>query len=585
MVKTLWVSGGRKEVMDLLADVWRSVDDAGRDRFAAEIIAGPPIEMLERIDEADRERSRDRRIFDRLIILERVGEPPLTATLAREQERLRARYPNWMAEEGERAHFNTWVQSHWGAETRYEVDDLKAFEDQKLIDVLCSERELREGLLETWRQLALTDASRALAVLEHLARSDDPGPADLWRRGLWGLRESAKGEPLRARLLELLLAVSDALFQVPDFAEAAADILEAMSRLGGSTPDFWRVFDRALPSVARLPANAEEPQRPGEWVSLAINRPLGHLANAFFDAMFGRGLKVGQGIPEDLRARLQQLVRPGERAHRLARVVAASRLSYLFAVDSDWTNQSLLPAFGWHDEEEALALWQGFAWQARIDSQLWAALKPNFLPIFTVARLNQLGDFRSNLGQLLVLVGIEFDANELPREETRNAIRAMPDDMRSNAVAWLASYLEQHAAKEGELVGDVDTIWATRVAPWIQRVWPADPACRTPATSEQFGVAVMTTSAAFGEAIRIIEPLVVRTNGFRITHHLDNSPHPDKHPNEALFLLDLLVEPDAFGFGDDTLRRVLERIGRAAPELRNEQVYRRWDDCLRIRGL
>jgi hypothetical protein len=571
--------------MDLLADVWRSLDDAGRDRLAAEIIAGPPNEMLERIDETDRERSRDRRIFDRLTILERVREPPITAALLREQERLRARYPNWEAQEGERAHFSTWVETRWGPETRYKVDDLKTLEDPALIDVLCSEQELREGLLEEWRQLALTDASRTLAVLEQMAHSDDPGPADLWRRGLWGLRESAKDEVHQARLLALLLAVPDALFQAPDFADAAADVLDSLSRTAGRTAAFWRVFDRTLPSVASLPVNAEEPQQRGEWVSLAINRPLGRLAGAFFDAMFGRGLKVGQGIPEDLRARLQQLVRPGDRAHRLARVIAASRLSYLFAVDSDWTNQSLLPAFGWDDEEEALALWQGFAWQARIDSQLWAALKPNFLPIFTVARLDQLGDFRNNLGQLLVLVSVEFDASELPREETRNAIRAMPDEMRSSAVAWLASYLEQHAAKDGELVADVDAIWATRVAPWIQRVWPADPACRTPATSEQFGVAVMTTNAAFGEAIRIIEPLVVRTNGFRIIHHLDNSTHPDKHPNDTLFLLDLLVEPDAFGVGDDTLRRVLERIGGAAPELRNEQVYRRWDDWLRIRGL
>jgi hypothetical protein len=96
---------------------------------------------------------------------------------------------------------------------------------------------------------------------------------------------------------------------------------------------------------------------------------------------------------------------------------------------------------------------------------------------------------------------------------------------------------------------------------------------------------VIATDAAFGEAIRVIEPLVVRTNGFLIANRLDASQHPDKHPNESLRLLDLLVEPDALGFGGDTLRRVLDRMARAAPELREEQSYRNWIDWLRIRGL
>lgn len=418
-------------------------------------------------------------------------------------------------------------------------------------------------------------------MLRHLAHSDDPGPADLWRHGLWGLRDSVKDEPGPEPLLQLLLELPNSLSAAPDVGGAAADILDTLSGVAGDAASFWRVFDRTLPAVASLPENADDPQG-GDWVSLAINRSLGRLAGAFFDAMFGRGLKVGQGIPEDMRPRLDQLVRAGERSHRPARVIAASRLTYLFAVDPDWTSVSLLPGFEWRDDDEALALWQGFAWQARIDPQLWAALKPYFLPLFTEIRLQQLGDFRRNLGQLLILVGIEFGANELPRDETRRAIRAMPDDMRSSAVAWLASYLEQRGAEQGER-GDVDTVWTKRVAPWIRRVWPAEQACRTPATSEQFGVAVIATDAAFPEAIGVIEPLLVRTKGLHLVNRLEKSRHPDAHPQASLRFLDLLVDRDAFGFGTDRLRRVLDRIGAAAPQVRESQIYRRWDEWLRAR--
>jgi hypothetical protein len=583
MVKSLWNSGSRKEVMDLLVATWPKLDDAGRDRLGAAIVEGPPAEILERLDQLERTISRDRRIFDRLIILERIGEPPLTDAMLRERARLQELYPNWQAEDGERAHFSSWMESHFGPDTRFVVDDLQGLDDPALIGLLRSEQDAREGLLEAWRQLAVENAPRTLAVLEQLAHAEEPGPTDVWRQALWGLRDSAKEESHRERLLHLLLDMPKALFETPEIANTAADILDAVSRTAGGAALFWLAFDRTLPAVTNSPENGDEPQT-GQWVSLAINRSLGRLAGAFLNAMFGRALKVGQGIPDDLRPRFDRLIQPDNRAHRLARVIAASRLSYLFAVDPGWTSTSLLPNFGWRDEPESLALWQGFSWQARIDPQLWAGLKPYFLSLFTEDRLEQLGEFRDNLGQILMLVGIEFGTNELPRDETRNAIRAMSDDMRQSAVAWVASYLEQQAAEKNERTGNVDTIWETRVAPWVRRIWPPEQTYRTPAVSEQFGLAAMATDAAFADAIKLIDPLVIRTNGFRIVNGLDKTSHPEAHPHDTLRFLDLLIEPDAYGFADEKLRRVLNRVKAAAPQLEADRSYRVWDDWLRVRG-
>ena len=113
---------------------------------------------------------------------------------------------------------------------------------------------------------------------------------------------------------------------------------------------------------------------------------------------------------------------------------------------------------------------------------------------------------------------------------------------------------------------------------------PSDPGIRTPAVSEQFGVAVLSTRAAFPEALALIDPLVVRTNGFYVTHRLHGSNHPETNPREALRFIDLLIEPDAFGLGTDTMRDVLNRIAASAPDLRDSQSYRRWDQLLRVHG-
>ncbi|MEC3947636.1 hypothetical protein [Sphingobium sp. HWE2-09] len=98
---------------------------------------------------------------------------------------------------------------------------------------------------------------------------------------------------------------------------------------------------------------------------------MGILAQAYFALLFARSLKVASKIPGDLRDRAERLMTPGSAIHRPARVIAASRLSYLFAVDPDWTKAWLIPSFDWAASEgEASAVWQGYTWQPRIDEKL-----------------------------------------------------------------------------------------------------------------------------------------------------------------------------------------------------------------------
>ena len=134
MVETplLWASGARKEVMDLLRTLWTSGESELQDRIANAIVAGPPQELLAHLEPKERAESRDRRIFDRLVAIARVGTPPLNSMLQAEVSRLRGIYPSWAAREGEQAHFETWMEMRSGPETRYGVDDLKEFDDDSL---------------------------------------------------------------------------------------------------------------------------------------------------------------------------------------------------------------------------------------------------------------------------------------------------------------------------------------------------------------------------------------------------------------------------------------------------------------------
>jgi len=584
MVKALWNSGCRKETMDMLKQLWPILDDDGRVRLSKAILAGPPLELLAHLDDSEATVSRDRRIFDRITILERIGDPPLNDSLQREYERLQELHPSWKVTEGEQAHFSSWMEFRHGPETRFTVDDLKAMPNQVLINVLLTEREFRPGLLEIWRHLAIEDRERAFEVLELLVRAENPEAADLWQRGLWGLRDGATDDPDRTRLLRLITLIPNTLIKMNDVVGAATDILDALSPKAGDTPLFWQVFERLLPIVSDLQEMAEEPQR-GDWVSLAINRPLGRLTGAFLNAMFGRGLKVGQGLPEDLRPFLDQLLHTNKRAHRVARVVAASRLSYLFAVDPDWTKASLLPGFRWDDEDETIALWQGYSWHAQIDPQLWVSLRPHFIQLFTEARLDKLRNqgYRRNIGQILMLVGLEFGVNALTREEARAAIRAMSNHMREAAVAWLADFLEQQSQEIDVNTRKADDLWKTRVVPWLRKVWPAEPGCRSIGVSEQFGLAAIATHECFPGAIEFIEPFIVPTRAFLLLSKLDMSDHPTERPDDTMQFLEMLIDPETDDLREETLRSILDKIVAAMPEVHDDQRYRKWNELLRRR--
>jgi hypothetical protein len=282
-------------------------------------------------------------------------------------------------------------------------------------------------------------------------------------------------------------------------------------------------------------------------------------------------------------------VAPGDRSRRLARVIAASRLSYLFAVDPAWTEATLLPNFDWEsNEEEAVAMWQGYAWQPRIDQKLWHELEPYFLRVFTPVHIQSLGESGRFLAQMLMLVGIEFGADELPRDAARNAVRAMTDEMRSQALAWIVSVLDQPEDEAAEREGarsepqtaQADALWTRKVAPWLTEIWPPEPALRTQATAEQFALIAIATLERFPDAVKAIVPHIIPSEAFHAIDRLAESVHPDKHPDATVALVDAIVDPKTCWL-DAALRDILDRVRIASPQIAQRALFRVWSDRLR----
>ncbi|QXT62089.1 DUF4020 domain-containing protein [Tessaracoccus palaemonis] len=110
----------------------------------------------------------------------------------------------------------------------------------------------------------------------------------------------------------------------------------------------------------------------------ALDHPAGDLAEFWTKVVQWEWSQEGTswvGLPERLAAQLDVMVSAADRNGLLARTLLASRLHFFFAADREWCEERLLPLFGWEDEAEASAAWQGFlAWGRWNDGLLQSGL-------------------------------------------------------------------------------------------------------------------------------------------------------------------------------------------------------------------
>lgn len=578
----LWDSSTRKEVYDLLVELWPQLEDQDRSDLVENIGAGPPGWLTSHLPEEDRDQFRARRVFERLRIMERSDPERLHAGLEAELGRLRERYPHWDVAPGEQAHFAFYSQSGW--RTLGAVEDkqrLQAMTPVAIIEELDSDE--RGDTLDAWREMVASDWGKMEAVLRGIAERRGPD-AELWASTLAGLRTKAASADPDENVLALVADMDEVLAADPAVSSAAAYLLEsvASSSQFGQTPldEFWRAFDKIASGVSIDDSNARHPQE-NDWVSVAINTSMGNLALAFLNAMFAQRLVVGGGIPSELRQRYIWLIGQGDQRHRPARIIFASRLSYLFAIDPGLTRSHLLPFFQWErNGTEALAVWQGFGWQPHFDPLLWSELKTDFLECFTEERIARLGDMVRTLAQILAVAGIHIGLDELPRQPTQAALRRLDPESRSGVLQWLTGAL----VRGEDQTSDPDQVWNDKVKPWILKFWPRDPISRDSSEARPWVEMALATNAAFEDAVETVVPFIRRgENGF-VLHELSESPHVSAHPRAAVKLMDAFLSREVQFWSFTELRSVLDNAAASEPALRADPVFLQWHEFEQARA-
>jgi hypothetical protein len=576
----LWGSSTRKETFDLLVVLWPRLSDDERGQLATALLAGP---APARSSGDDR---RDRTIFDRLALLERSDQSDFPEALSAELRRIRISHPHWEIQKGERAHFSMYREDtlrslpasvHTSAATLV-ADDFSSLLSLREHDVNEFD-DLRDRVIQSIKE----DYAAAVATLRASSQKDDSVSSDVWLYSLQALREAVSGSAKSNDALHLLIDIPLLALQMPSISRAAADLLEAVVRNNHQHDSgiFWTAYDRVFNAAVMDEHNAEHVEPGEDWVLLAINRSTGILATTLLNVAFSMRLSAASGLPDPIKSRIDTFIRALVPSCRPARVMVASRLSYLFAIDPLWTSDTLIPLLDWSNQLESAALWEGFASHAALDEQLWEALKPSVFSSFSNQRANQLYRQASRtMAQLLPLAGIEINLKETPSLITKSALRQMTSEMREAVAAWISDFMDAASSSEEDgkegTSNRIDQIWMKQVAPWIKSVWPTEPTIRSADVGKRMAIAAICTRSEFAAAVAEVKQHFVPSAANSVLRKLAASDHPTSNPKATLELMDALVERKGTRYDMTDLRSILARLTAGGDAITTTSAYMRW---------
>ena len=571
----LWSGDTGREVFRLLVLQGRQLAGAAQERMEAAILAGPPREMYP--DAMDADHWQDfvtRSVWLHLSKLNASGLALGTPAVARLAE-ISAVYPQWQLATNERDEFSHWMSGTGDPDYEDSRDvDIAPRQRQELVQWLAKPAPERRPFYEdTWRDVCRTRFFHSLSALCDLAR-DGVWPAARWREALQAWAE--EGMVLRSwrYAAPLVKTMPDTVLQ--EIAHGVTWWVEAVSKSINRHEDILLEMCRrvvALPIGAStgMTRNGEPIDQP---VTEAINHPIGHVTQALINLWFKQNPNDNNLLPASIKPMFTTLCDVHVDRYRHGRVLMGSRLIAFFRVDRSWTEQHLLPLFGWSNPVEAKAVWEGFLWSPRLYQPLLTAFKSQFLD--SANHYADLGEHRQQFAAFLTYAALG-PSEGYTVDEFRSAIGALPQEGLQEAAQAFSQAVESAADQR-------EDYWKNRAQPFWQQVWPKSRELATPRIAESLTRLVIATRGEFPAALATVQNwLQPIEHPHYVVRLLHESGLCSRFPAEALLLLNIVIADQPWAPRE--LGQCLDQIAQSTPLLARDDRYLRLCDYFRRRGV
>lgn len=577
--RAFWDNYLRRELLHMLRARWGEFSKEERQLVEERILRGPDQRHEEDPEEYARRKARSS-----ATILGWLGlhDCEISEDVQRELPTLRDADPHW------RPSWDASADHDWEARGGYVRVDTDA---SKIIDVPLAEVASRAeentthplGEFTEYRPfegLVKDRPLRALSALSIEARNDRY-PTRLWRSALtdWPDDISDRLRCLFAfRLIRLPgHVVLDLRHYIPrwfktNFLKFAKAGYQKFLPLWDALVDHFftlgpeaNVSSRGDASVGGKPL-----KRSRRTYEYSINAPVGELIETLFDLLDSLRLARGQGIPTDIRERLERLFdAPGEGAD-YAVCETTWRLRWLFYLDPQWVTERIIPFFDLEHPRSEPA-WSGLLYTDRVpEPELFALLKPHFLKAFPYSSswawdegpINRLNEF------LVVACYWNLKDNRyLSYAEARVALQQATEDGREHAIWFLTNVVRSMKG------------WKKFGKPFVQQAWPRERKFQTSTASRNFAHLAEEADDHFPDVVKTVLPLLGPVDHVDMLIYggtRDGNALASRFPEAMLALLDRVL-PNGAPAPPHDLRSVLGMIAAARLTLRQDERWLRLD--------
>lgn len=572
----LWTADTWREVFRLFVLQGRHLAGGAQERLESAVLAGPPRDIYRNDLEADQWRGLVARSVWLHLAKLNISGLVLGASGEARLVEISTAFPQWHLATNERDEFLHWISVTGDPDYEDNRDvDIAPRKRQELVQWLAMPVPERSPFYEdTWRDVCRTRFFHSLFALCDLAR-EGVWPAGKWREALqaWAeegmvLRAWRYGAPLvqtmpDAVLLEIDHAVTWWMKAASKSVSRHEDILLNLCR---------RVLGLLLEagSGSHIIPNGVEAYDP---VSTAINHPIGHVTQALINLWFKQTPNDNDLLPAELRPIFTALCDVQVDLFRHGRVLLGSRLIAFFRVDRPWTEQHLLPLFGWANPVEAKAVWEGFLWSPRLYQPLMTAFKSQFLD--SANHYADLGEHRRQFATFLTYAALG-PTEGYSVDEFRSAIGALPQEGLEEAAQALLQELEGAGDQR-------EDYWQNRAQPFWQQIWPKSRDLATPRIAESLSRLVIAARGELPAALTALRDwLQPIDHPHYVVHLLHESGLCSLYPEDALNLLDVVIADQQWPPRE--LGQCLDKIAQAALPLAQDARYQRLHEYVRRRG-
>lgn len=375
----------KHEVFRLLQNSYPGASKEIRIKLINEVIKGLPKKFVKKV----KKRSRDYAIYNLLVWLNKAD--PDCPLVSKQLKVMQAKHPKFAPRE--HPDFDFWIDAmRAGDQSPLAVEELLKKNPQKEINWFLSYRRKeeikgpnRKGLLNNISQ-AITQAFDWGWQLVEALSAKGQWDSDLWESIFWGWRESKLTDKQWSKILNFLQKNE----QLYNFRSILPSFIENGARkecFPFECIELVEDFSIRFFEVCKQVKEKYEIDEDLDWLDKAINHPAGTITKIFLNTLSRRRARVDQewsGLPKRHQIFFKRVLTERNYSAQMGRILLASKIHFLFAMDSTWTLKYILPLLDWSKEKRrAQQAWHGFLSWGKWDEAYLPQLLPYYVQTFS----------------------------------------------------------------------------------------------------------------------------------------------------------------------------------------------------------